>query len=398
MKGPSGTVVFMGAGASAAFGLPLTDQILPRIVQRLGRNRPAGNQLFPGRGSARLNKDLRKAFRVLYSGLDLNGPESQDWPNITNLLSLLDHLLLYDQPAALRFGKKELIHWRRLLEQAIMEILIDNPALGRIKERLEDCQVYTEDKFKNPDMTPRNMTKRQRQVLGQFLAWMNRKSDENGGPLNIITTNYDVAVETSIFHKMGKKQLKATIDFGFDWRDPFTDVLVPRPQRPKIGIYKLHGSLNWLRCDLCGQLYLNPLEVIAYLSFNKRQAWANTCACGGWPLRHVIVAPSMVRDIRDPHLLNVWRSATEALRVAKEWYIIGYSLPAEDLAIRSMLLRAFSARGLEDGAPLLKNRPGKAGPHLTVVQKGESALPAYAAMFSKFHFIENGLEELIGMV
>jgi hypothetical protein len=38
-------------------------------------------------GSARLNKDLRKAFRVLYSGLDLNGPDDQDWPNITNLLS-----------------------------------------------------------------------------------------------------------------------------------------------------------------------------------------------------------------------------------------------------------------------------------------------------------------------
>lgn len=44
----------------------------------------------------------------------------------------------------------------------------------------------------------------------------------------------------------------------------------------------------------------------------------------------------MVRDIRDAHLLNVWRSATEALRTAKEWYIIGYSLPHEDLAIRSM--------------------------------------------------------------
>ena len=396
MRNPSGTVVFMGAGASRTFGLPLTDQILPRILQRLRQNGAGGKQLFPGRDSARLNDDLRKAFLVLYSGLDLNLEEDQGLPNITNVLSFLDHLILYDQPAALRFGKKELVQCRRLLERAIMEVLIDTD-LSQIKEHLEDAQDYTPEILEVPDMTPRGMDDSQRQVLDRFVAWMFSKGKDNGGPLNIITTNYDVAVETPIFQKIGPKQLETAIDFGFDWRNPFTDVLVPRPQRPEIGIYKLHGSLNWLRCDLCGQLYLNPREVIAYLSFNERQAWANTCTCGEWPLRHLIVAPSMVRDVRDPHLLNVWRSATEALRVAKEWYIIGYSLPAEDLAIRSMLLRAYSARGLEDGSRPLRERAGKAGPRLTVVQKGSSARPAYAAMFSNFEFIDGGLEQLVGM-
>jgi hypothetical protein len=70
----------MGAGASRAFGLPLTDQILPRIVQRLRQNGSGGKQLFPGRDSARLNDDLRKAFLVLYSGLDLNLEEIKVCP------------------------------------------------------------------------------------------------------------------------------------------------------------------------------------------------------------------------------------------------------------------------------------------------------------------------------
>jgi hypothetical protein len=243
-----------------------------------------------------------------------------------------------------------------------------------------------------PVAIERDMTAGEREALDKFLDWVLNKVTP---PLTIVTTNYDVAVETPIFQKLGLEQVSNTIDFGFDWRDPYREVMVPRPERPKLSFYKLHGSLNWLRCDLCGQIYVNPLEVIAYLSFNEHQAWANTCVCGAWPLRHLIVAPSMVRDVRDPHLLNVWRCATEALRTAREWFLVGYSLPAEDLAIRSMLLRAFNARGLEEGPTRLSDRVGRAGPSVTVVQKGRASHAAYAAMFQEFSFLEGGLEELV---
>ena len=43
----------MGARTSGAFGLPLTHEILPRIVQRLRRNGQGGQQLFPGRGQCK---------------------------------------------------------------------------------------------------------------------------------------------------------------------------------------------------------------------------------------------------------------------------------------------------------------------------------------------------------
>lgn len=265
----------------------------------------------------------------------------------------------------------------------------------------QDVKDYDPEVIENNGMTQQSMTDSELEVRDQFLTWMFKKAADNGGPLNIITTNYDVAVETPIFERIGFQQVGSAIDFGFDWRNPFTDRFVARPETPNIRIFKLHGSFNWLRCDLCGQVYFNPREVIAYLSFNERQSWANTCVCGEWPLRHLIVAPSMVRDVRDPHLLNVWRSATEALRIAKEWYIIGYSLPAEDLAIRSMLLRAFTARGLEEGSGPLSTRNGNAGPPVTVVLKGDSAVPAYAAMFSKcskFQVFDDAVENFVADV
>jgi RimJ/RimL family protein N-acetyltransferase len=75
-------------------------------------------------------------------------------------------------------------------------------------------------------------------------------------------------------------------------------------------------------------------------AFRRRLDWGNTCHCLQGPLRPVIVAPSMVRQVRDPNLLSIWQRSLEALRTARRWFIIGYSLPGEDLAIRSILMRA----------------------------------------------------------
>ena len=51
----------------------------------------------------------------------------------------------------------------------------------------------------------------------------------------------------------------------------------------------------------------------------------------------------MVRQVQDANLLSIWQRALEALRNAKTWIMAGYSLPSEDLAIRSILIRAQQA-------------------------------------------------------
>ncbi len=69
----------------------------------------------------------------------------------------------------------------------------------------------------------------------------------------------------------------------------------------------------------------------------------NVCWCGA-RLRSLLVTPSVVRDIRDANLLGIWQAALEDLRRADSWTFIGYSLPSEDIAIRSVLLRAMHSR------------------------------------------------------
>jgi hypothetical protein len=99
-------------------------------------------------------------------------------------------------------------------------------------------------------------------------------------------------------------------------------------------------------------------------------------------VRAVLVAPSMVRSVQEPNLLTIWRSALESLRVADEWILAGYSLPAEDIAIRSILLRAHHGRG---------KRPP---PTIRVVQLGcDPALEnRYRLLFRECTFEYGGFE------
>jgi hypothetical protein len=68
----------------------------------------------------------------------------------------------------------------------------------------------------------------------------------------------------------------------------------------------------------------------------------------------------MVRELRDPNLLAVWHGALEALRTAEEWVVIGYSLPPEDVSVRSLLLRAWRSRATPPRLRVIEGTPGRA--------------------------------------
>ena len=85
----------------------------------------------------------------------------------------------------------------------------------------------------------------------------------------------------------------------------------------------------------------------------------------------------MYRTVRDANLLEVWKNTLQLLLEADEWIMIGYSLPSEDIAIRSMLVRAFHAK---DNSP-----------KVTVVQKGSDAEPRYRLLFPNCEYHADGV-------
>ena len=331
------TVLFLGAGASRALGYPLTKDILPQIVSRLKARTlfPADADFVAGLpheytsvnhlgfhpdAMAVLEQELNELFPTLLG--------SSEPPNITDILSLFDHLIVTGNAALPGFSRERLARLRGLLERAIATVVT----------------------------VPTAQTAAQKALVDRLVAWIADPSIGFAGPhVTIITTNYDLAIERPLVTRV--KSGGAAIDYGFNWRDPYLhegleDAVHVRPPSPKVSIFKLHGSINWVRCPHCDHVYLNEVDgPIFVLSLATRPKNATTCSCGYFPFGTLLVAPSMIRDVRDPSLLSIWQSALEAMRLAGRWVMVGYSLPPEDLAIRSMLLRASRGRS---GPPLVE--------------------------------------------
>jgi hypothetical protein len=357
VKGP--IALFLGAGASKPFGFPVTDEILPEVLGRLRRG-----DLFPRRGG-RPARDADESARALSELLERLLPglfrARTVLPMITDVFSLLDQMIATGSALGDGVDAVDLGRLRSLLERAVAEVLAE----------------------------PRGGRGRAGAALQEKLAdWIHRTC-RRGRFVSVISTNYDFALERSLLSRIPSRQLPGAVDFGLSWRHAdgagarSGREAWPRPARPRLAVLKLHGALNWLRCPLCEHVVIHPSEPI----FREGQgphadSWL-TCSCGFAPLRHVLVAPSMVRDVRDPNLLALWQSALEALRTAGDWIIVGYSLPPQDVEIRAMLLRAYRAR--------------PEPPRVRVVQHGPNreTEDRYRVMFPDMTFDERGVEGFV---
>jgi hypothetical protein len=339
--------LFLGAGASRAFGYPLTSEILPLIRRRI-----SSPDLFgPTSYDAEQRLQLHALLTSILPGMDR--VEDERLPIITDILSLVDYSILSASVAAVGQPRHELLHLRKLLERAIVDIL--------------ECPY---ESYNVPAK------------LQRFADWIQRRNQVPDS-VSVISANYDISLDLELFKRLGATQIAREFDFGFEWRDPAGGSLRPRPVEPRCRIYKIHGSVNWLRCPLCDHVYVNVHGSIIHQAFKPGQDDFNTCDCDYHPLEPVIVAPSTIRDVRDSNLLEIWRHTLEVLRGADEWVLIGYSFPPEDVAIRSMFLRAFSAR----------KRP----PDIRVIQHGSNPATEarYRVFFPECRYESGGMEAFV---
>jgi NAD-dependent SIR2 family protein deacetylase len=338
---------FLGAGTSKAFGLPLTYEIFPLFWNKLY----SSDSTF----HANQRKLLKALFSVLYPGLTTRS-RAKDFPNITEVLSLVDHFIHSEGIPVKGFLNQDLMNSRKAIEIGIVSVVE------------EDFHFYSR-RFKSD------------RLYDAFLQLLILKAKEN--KVNIISTNYDILIEYGLFYDAfgkDKDSFIKQVDFGLRWRDPLTTQVIKYnpPSNPKYSIYKLHGSTNWLSCEMCGQLYINIYGSI-YNQINIQTVEStNTCHCGHYKLSSVIVSPSLEREVKDPHIKYVWNAALESLRTSGEWIIAGYSLPSEDLNIRSILTRAFVGH--------------RSKPKITIVQKSNASKKKYEQLFGKVKFVSGGME------
>jgi len=351
-------VYFLGAGCSKNFGYPLTGEIMPLILEKLlEADLFQINETRKTQKERDYEKELLSFLHLFYPGLKhlniKNEKQKAQIPNITEVLSLVEHFCFYNLPPHPKIVDARLLRFRDLLNRAIVELILEY-----------DIRV---------------MSKEEEKLFYKFIRPIN--NDKVNDNVTIITTNYDLLIDWQFSDVAARNK----IDYGISYRDVNSSDIIYRDANPRFHYYKLHGSLNWLRCDLCGQYYINPDGSIVSLAFTDKVEDYNTCVCSEFlRLKSVLVAPSIVRDIRDSNLLQIWKASMEAVRTADQLIFVGYSLPGEDLAIKSVIMRGLNGRD--------KSKPLK----VEVVQHGDAAKPNYLNLFgNQIKYYSGGLADYL---
>ena len=165
----------------------------------------------------------------------------------------------------------------------------------------------------------------------------------------VITTNYDLIVDTALMHVSQQRQRSGGLP---NYHCGIANISFLGPEQRFGTLLKLHGSLNWLFCRTCQRLELGATDSTRFLSIFQKIAGpdlrssftADGAPCGvcGRTLRPLLVAPSHLKDYRNPHLSQVWYEAQRVLRQAERAIFIGYSPPDDDVEVVYLLKRGLA--------------------------------------------------------
>lgn len=299
------TILFLGAGATKSVQGPMTDEILPRMYADKALLASAD----PKGLVARLVQFLETEFHV-HAGLS-----KEQYPGLPLLMSLLDMALDRREIFSAQWDVTVLAELRQAIELGIFDVLEE----ALMKFPTNNHYSLLDRLFPLPK-TPR-----------------------------VITTNYDLVVDTSMMNLSRKWRPVGGLP---NYHCGIANQAPVGPDQRFGSLLKLHGSLNWLYCRTCQRMELGATDSTRFLSIygqimgpdlrSSFTADGEECRICRTQLRPLLVAPSHLKDYRNPHLAQVWYEAQHMLRESSRAVFIGYSLPDDDVEVIYLLKRGLS--------------------------------------------------------
>lgn len=155
----------------------------------------------------------------------------------------------------------------------------------------------------------------------------------------VLSFNYDILIDNALFDTeritdTGYKMNFFKVNQNEEWERPGEET-------SEVTLLKLHGSLNWVRCSLCGALSL--------YRYRKQAMY------GSWPFQcprcssdeayaeRMMIPPIQSKDYRDRDIAFLWVQADRLLVDFSKIICIGYSFSPTDYDMIS-LIRKLRAR------------------------------------------------------
>ncbi len=308
------TIFFLGAGFSKAAGAPLQGEIVNKVLVYNGYNYNNPIENFRDR----INSFLHDAFH-------LNDLQKRFF-NLEDFFTPIDKCI--SERVSFRGYSTAYLQQIRNEMSTLISIVIDN----------ELSNFNGDTGFLD--------------VFSNYIL-ENSKRSAGKNKCSIITTNWDILLDRRIFERLSG--LGSTIDYGTHVVGIGTgrnNQIIPAMtalSRGKFSVklYKIHGSLNWLKCPACDRLFVDPRLKVGILEnelaincrFCEVQFTMPNNIDGGFSLQPQIIYPTFLKELSTSHFSNIWNNVSRDLSEAKRIVFIGYSFQQADFEIRQLLAR-----------------------------------------------------------
>jgi NAD-dependent SIR2 family protein deacetylase len=194
-------------------------------------------------------------------------------------------------------------------------------------------------------------------LFGKYLVQVAKQREKReyvkvADPISVITTNWDILLDNSIYNEIALRRYDAVVDYCcyISSYDKFDKTVKPGLEVLGRGgfnvkLLKLHGSLNWLNCPRCQRLYVKVNKKISldpYNGITKRTCWHCNENFKNYPSHELVsnlIMPTFLKDLSNPQYKLIWQNAGIELSEARKIVFIGYSLPQADFEMRQLLSR-----------------------------------------------------------
>ena len=315
------TVYILGAGFSAPAGGPNQDAIMSLLVKRPESDRLQG-----------FLQDYLKIPKAKIKNLALE-----------DVYTPIDRCIA-DRQSFRGIDQQRLERIRFDLDMLIARVIKDKFDAGRRSKKFDDEYVTVFSKY---------LVSQARHRSDLARGVQNADCAKSYDPFSIISLNWDILLDNALDRALEK----ADAEVGFNDYDPFGVVdyccyvssLDKGDRRIRTGLWslgakgynvkllKIHGSMNWLQCTNCQQLFTKFGEkLITGRSWKCRHCAEHEIEA---PLRGSLIMPTFLKNFSNFQLKLVWQNAAVELMEATRLVFIGYSLPESDFEFRQLLSR-----------------------------------------------------------
>ena len=171
---------------------------------------------------------------------------------------------------------------------------------------------------------------------------------------SFISLNYDILIDNALLP--AREDFGIDLDYAIDFVN-FGDQWDAPRRKSSIGLFKLHGSLNWLYCPTCRSIRITPKEKgVCRLKWQPEECLCGKCETLAVP---IVIPPSYFKGLSNLYLRQVWHAAEMALMSCTRLVFCGYSFPDADVHIRYLLKRVEVNRQLTPDVYVVNQPVGK---------------------------------------